>query len=187
MRKILLLSVFLFFISAPTADAAIVTVNNYFYAHANTPGTFAFRDKYGNTQLYGDGYEFDAVIVSIDVEAQGMGPGDTITARSSGGQTWTVTPGTTTNVNVAPNQTISITLQKSGYNEVWARLAVMRTYDASGGGTNVTYYFSLNDMPTRYGDLGPGSGGGGDVEIVQGNYYYFPDRDAYKYDYNPPQ
>lgn len=189
MRKVLFLIPVIFFIArSDVAEAATVFLDNYYYAHANTPGTFVFKDKYGNTAYYGDNIEFDATIEAIQVIAYGMEPGDTITARSSAGYTWTVTPGQTTTVMVRSNETISIRLTKTGYNEVWAALSVMRTYDRAAG-ENVTYYFQTNATPTQYGDLGPGGsspGDSGNVKIVDGNYYYFPARDMYKYDYNPP-
>lgn len=167
-------------------NAASIITNNYFYAHANTAGTFNFKDKFGSSGIYGDGIQHDASILSIDVIAQGMQPGDQIIAVSSGGGSWSVTPGTTTEVSIPANQTLSIKLIKNGNNEVYARMETMRTFDASDGGTNVTYNMSVNDIPTAYGDLGPGSGGGGSPAIVEGNYYYFPERDNYKYDYTKP-
>lgn len=174
--------------------AEIITVQNYFYAHANQPGTYYFKDKYNTDRQYGDNVQHDAVITAIRVSAQGMAAGDQIIVETGSGSTYPVTPGDQLNLNVSKSDYIRIKLVKSGFNEVFAKLDYMTTFDDSNGGTTVKYNFSVNDIPTDYGDLGPGSPGGGtdpgdpgdtDV-IVAGTHYYFQPRDAYRYDYNPP-
>lgn len=166
-----------------TAFAASVVLNNYYYTHNNTPGVFTFADKNGVQVQWGDGIEYDAEIRSINVYARGMASGDTITAYSSGGSSWPVNVNGTTTFSIPANQALTIKLSKSGTNEVYARLEVMRTFDADDGGTNVTYIYSLNDIPTEYGDLGDGSAA---VANIPGDHYYFAPRDAYKYDYTAP-
>jgi hypothetical protein len=171
------------------SSAASVIIQNYFYAHANTAGTFQFKDKYGATAWYGDELQHDASILSIYVVAEGMAAGDQLIATSSGGNSYPITVGGLTEVSIGANQTLSIKLIKTGNNEVFARIDSMNTFDASDGGTNVNYMYSVNDIPTEYGDLGPGSGGGDggeNVSVVSGNHYYFAERDIYKYDYTKP-
>jgi hypothetical protein len=166
-----------------TVSAATVSVENYFYAHANTAGTFPFKDKFNSINQYGDTVQHDASIVYVIVDAQGMAAGDEIQVISDTGTTYTATPGT--QLQVSANDYIKINLIKTGTNEVLAKLTEMKTFDQSDGGTDVYYYFTNYGTPSNYGDLGPGSGGGTPATVT-GNHYYFPPRDAYKYDYTPP-
>lgn len=182
MKKILA-AMLLLTILLPVSQAFAVenvTVTNYFYAHANTAGTFAFKDKYGSTVQYGDGIEHDATITALYVTAQGMAEGDKIQVVTDLGETIDITPGVRT--SIVTNEAITIRLVKVGNNEVLARLDDLWTYDQANGGTEVHYSFG-RDYPTSFGDLGPG---GNDAEDVEGNYYYFSPRDAYKYDYTVP-
>lgn len=183
-----LLAVIGFVFSPLSAFAAvIVTLENYFYAHANQPGTFYFKDRYNIDRQYGDNFQKDAVITGLRVSAQGLAEGDQILVQTGSGQSYPVTPGEQLSLNVGKTDYIRIALVKSGNNEVFAKLDEMITFDDSDGGTTVKYNFSVNDIPTEYGDLGPGTLPGDDTAaIVTGNYYYFEPRDAYRYDYNPP-
>lgn len=186
MKRILILTLILgLALPVGLASAATVVVQNYFYAHENTPGSFYFKDKYGSQSQYGDNVQHDAVITAIRVSAQGMQSGDQIVLTTSGGASYEVAPGEQLSLNVPKNQYIQIKLIKSGFNEVFAKLDYMNTFDDSDGGTNVSYTFSVNEIPTSYGDLGPGNSGG-NATIIEGNYYYFEPQDSYKYDYPPP-
>lgn len=165
-----------------SAYADTIVINNYYYAHANTTGTFYFKDKYGTEPMYGDNIQHDAVIQGAVISAQGLAVGDKIMLYTGSGESYEMTPGVQLSLNVAKTDYIKIAIVKAGNNEVYARLEDLYTFDDSDGGTYVHYTYSINDIPTHYGDLGPG----GSIATVQGNYYYFPPRDAYKYDYTPP-
>lgn len=184
MKKVLILSLLLMLIPISSAFAATVIVDNYFYAHTNQAGTTYFKDKYGTQAMYGDNIQHDATIDAVTVVAQGLAAGDKITLTTSAGQSYDITPNQQVTVSVGKTQSMRLAIVKTGTNEVYARLDRMVTTDDSDGGTTVAYSFSVNDIPTSYGDLGPGSGGGGTT--VPGNYTYFQPTDAYQYYYTAP-
>lgn len=184
MKKVFTLSILLaLVIPAGLASAATIIVQNYFYVHENKPGTYYFKDKYGSEIQYGDNVQHDAVIQGLYVSAQGLAAGDQIVVYTGSGSSYPVTPGVQMNLSVPKNDYIKIALIKTGTNEVFAKLDDMNTFDDSDGGTYVHYIYSVNDIPTKYGDLGQG---GDTSNIINGTYYYFPPKDKYKFDYPPP-
>ncbi|WP_178076140.1 hypothetical protein [Paenibacillus oralis] len=163
MRKKLLTSLIFFLILAPffalnVAEAATVSVKNYFYAHANKPGNYYLKQKDGSDSQDGDEVESDAYIRSFFISAQGLGSGDKLKVVLPDGTAQYVQPGNVT-LEKQDAKWMKIVLIKTSNTETFVRVKSLSTFDY-GANVNVLYTLDL-DPPTKYGDLGGDSGSGG--------------------------
>lgn len=159
MKKYLIPFIFMFLL-LPTAAYAdmILTVNNYQYVHSNVAGSTQYlKNKTGGTVLHGDGREFNARIIAIGFEVEGM-QNTTLYVISPDGSRRTVNNGLVNLPNKPEN--VQIAIDKTTHTETFVSVLYIEVEDDDLPGEVITYYF-MDTPPTRFGDLAPDPGGGG--------------------------
>lgn len=197
------------------ALAATVDVSNFYYVHANKPGTHVFKLKSGESVVHGDGVQHDAYVTNVFLEVKGLGSGEYIYVKYEDGSTAQI-EGDSLWIDLN-TKTIELFLVKNSNSETWARMKQMNAYDSSDGGTFVYYNFNLSP-PSQYGDPVPGpipsptptptptpiptptstptptpkptpiptpQPTPNPGRIVNSSYYYVPWLDQYRLDYDP--
>ncbi|AIQ15256.1 hypothetical protein [Paenibacillus durus] len=132
------------------SDLVTINLDNYFYVHTSDTGRTYFKDKYGNTTIYGDASEHDAKIMQVSINTQGLGSGDKIyiitpsgAERLYSGDSMYLDPSV---------ENIKIVLDKASGGETYATMARTYVNDQSNGGTFIYYMYNLS-TPTQYGNL----------------------------------
>lgn len=139
----------------PTIVSA-ADLNNYYYAHANEPGSYVLRDKYNHTTLNGDYAEDDATINQIKFRTPQGFNGETVTITTRDGRSFVLTDLESAFVIPDPKtKSVTITLKKTTYSETYVEISYYTVFDQSNGGVNLSYRFT-GDAPTSYGSLGAG-------------------------------
>lgn len=133
---------------------AAADLNNYYYAHANTPGNYVLKDKYNNTVLKGDYNQNDGHVMQISFRNWHASGSNKVVIDLPDGSQKTVTNGETVTFPTNPKQVV-LTLVKTDYTESYVEISTLNVHDQSNGGVNLTYTFT-GSPPTSYGDLGTG-------------------------------
>lgn len=140
------------------AAGSSIELDNYYYAHANQPGTYVLGDKYGHTTLNGDYSQDDAYILQIEFGTR-LGPGKiNVTTREG-----YVFQNASFPLALGDHKSKSVKIEwvKDTYDESYAAVSWFTTEDASYSAGALTYIFrkgnAPGDQPTWYGDLGKGS------------------------------
>lgn len=144
------------FLPAIASAADIIDLDNYYYAHANKPGTYVLHDKYNHTQLYGDYEQNDADLLQINFRNWHGMSGEKLKATMSDGSTLIIMTDAATLTFPVNNKYVKLEMIKTTYVESFVEISTFNVHDQSNGGVNLTYRF-LGDTPTDYGDLGTGT------------------------------
>lgn len=192
MRKIILLVPFLFLIlPAALAFALNITLDNYYFAHTNQPGTRLLGDKYSNTTLRADASNSNGKLVNVRFRTfNGLSGDDKLYIKFPNGARQEVTD-TYVHLDQQPTS-IQIELVKTSTRETLVEVSYVVVDDDDS--PELIQYSYNGSLPSRYGDLGQGTDtgggsgdpGGGAVTKIPLNSYYVSYRDEYRADYTPP-
>ncbi|KGP85295.1 hypothetical protein [Paenibacillus sp. MAEPY2] len=184
MKRWMLVVPFLLFLVPGVAFALDIQLNNYYYAHTNEAGTRLLGDKFSNTTLRADASNSNGVLVNLRFRSlEGLGS-DKLYIKYSDGTKQQVTDTYVQLDKRVPS--VQIELQKTTTKETLIEVSSVVVSDADSAELiNYTYNGST---PTKYGDLGNGSGGTdpGNVTKIPLNSYYVSYRDEYRADYTAP-
>lgn len=174
----------LIMLPAAIAFALEMPLNNYYYTHTNTPGTYVLADRYGNKSLNADSQNNNGKLLSLSFKSfKGLQSNDKLYIRYTDGTTQAITDDVVTlNKNVP---SIQVVLEKSSRAETYIAMYSVGVDDADA--PEPIRYIYNGVTPTDYGQLGEGDpGNGGNVETIPLNHYYVPYRDEYRADYKGP-
>lgn len=141
------------------SGSTTISLDNYFYAHANMPGTYPLKDKYGSATIYGDTAEDDGIIKQIIFNyTVGLSANDYVKVTTREGEVFTIKVAAgAQNIALGNSKTKSFKadLIKTTYTENYVTLD-STTVDDTGSDMNIYYNYN-KQPPTQAGSLGPGN------------------------------
>jgi len=159
--------------------AHVIDLNNYLYVHANKPGTYYLKDKYGTKTINADNTNNQGVNIALSFSQRHGVQGERLYVKYPNGSTQDIT----SDVVMLDQQakSMEIVLVKTTSTETYVQLyEQLVKHDLAPD--NLAYHYNQTP-PTSIGDdpnsgTDPGSGG------VKHKFFYMDTRNEYRFDFS---